>query len=268
MTKTAIKKSFFDELNSYIPEIETIKPLYKKPRTKVILLSTLIPACSLGLALAILIPIIKTALANQVVVSTDNKGGKSDIAQPYPAESSVFKVSLKAKRGPFKKQDIEVAFFHTSYFEDCLIYDGPGKISSINKEQKTVLKLTRYISYQPKIFDTQYLIDVVYENHSTLYEHVSGDTFSGEKNFSFVDSINSETMPQSFSNEKDYSNKYHEAFTYITYYVSVESEDGLPLDYQYVDENRNKPGLIRSLGTSFKYSLDSDGIVLSSDNRK
>ena len=135
MTKTAIKKSFFNELNSYIPQIETIKPLYIKPRTKVILLSTLIPACSLGLALAILTPIIKTALVNQVVVSADNKG-KSDIAEPYPAESSVFKVSLKAKKGPFKKQDIEVAFFHTSYFEDCLIYDGPGKISSINKEQK------------------------------------------------------------------------------------------------------------------------------------
>ena len=56
--------------------------------------------------------------------------------------------------------------------------------------------------------------------------------------------------------------------TYITYYVSIESEDGLPLDYQYVDENRNKPDLIRSPGTSFKYSLESDGIVLSSDNRK
>lgn len=257
MNKTSVKKAFLKELDSGLPEVRGLRITKEKRKKKVLLLSCLIPAATISILVAILVPSINVYLQsnekakNKEIIIEPNHGGNSGDIR---VESDDLKVSLIAKQGPFEKQIISVTFYHNGWFKRNIEGEEP-LISYMNKEQETILKLTRYISYIPKQFFTEYDIKTVYEHHGTFYDHVCGEAFSKSSYFTIEDELTINDFPESYS--------YNEGFTYIDYVLSIEGTNGAPLEYEYRNKNMTSCDYIRSpSGSGIRYSINAKGIEL------
>lgn len=243
MNKLVIKQTFFEELNSGLPEIPNIKPFKKTLSRKVLPFSIIFSSIAATAALVIVLVIANRPNQNEIFYISP----RPDQAEVQRGENSDWKTFIKAKRGPQGKQELEIAFYHGNWFANALSKETGGpKLDYFNGEQMTTLKLMRVVNFEPVS---------IYEHTATLYENVCGDMFSSSSQFTFTDSITVDDIKQ-LSPEQEGS---------IGYFVKIESIDGGSLDFSFEGDITEEHYIVSSNNSYINYEIINQEIELFPD---
>ena len=260
MKKRDIKKAFFNELNSSLPDVPGIKPIVeveaKEPKglfKRKPALAVLVPAISLAIVAFIAIPVIAiNQNKNQKNVYSEGNGGNGNYSkgsgnkgvehdtvvgirdsstiapgEVQRQESTDWHVEISTNRGPTSVGHLSVGIYHENVFKT--LYNG-GHLKHFNGNQQVRLNLIRYC-YNNEGSS----VETVFTTEDTLNEILLGNKFAKQTRFVYEDTLAIEDIPESLGSNG-----------YIKYMALIEGANGSNLEYSF-DEDETTVGPFKSL---------------------
>lgn len=260
MKKRDIKKAFFNELNSSLPDVPGIKPIEevkaKEPKgifKRKPALAVLVPAISLAIVAFIAIPVIAiNQNKNQKNVYSEGNGGKGNYSngsgnkgaehnsvvgirdsstvapdEVQRQESTDWHVEISTNRGPTSAGRLSVSIYHESVLQQ--LYND-GYLKHFNGNQQVRLNLIRYCYNNEGLSE-----ETVFTTEDTLNEILLGNKFAKQARFVYEDSFTIEDIPETLGSNG-----------YIKYMALIEGANGSNLEYSF-DEGETTVSPFKSL---------------------